>query len=123
MALLGAGRLRRAARRRDRRRAPTPPAPAYVRRPIPVPPPRPPPADRAPRALAAQVERWCAASPARPAIAVRAVDEGWTVEAGGAPALPQQSVSKLWVAMTVLDQRDQGRLRLDDPVTRHAATT
>ena len=36
--------------------------------------------------------------------------------------LPQQSVSKLWVAMTVLDLRDQGRLRLDDPVTRHAAT-
>jgi beta-lactamase class A len=26
-------------------------------------------------------------------------------------------VSKLWVAMTVLDLRDQGRLKLDDPIT------
>ena len=50
-------------------------------------------------------------------IAVRAVDEGWTAEAGGRQYLPQQSVSKLWVALTVLDLRDQGRLRLDDPVT------
>ena len=50
-------------------------------------------------------------------MAVRAVDEGWTAEAGGRQYLPQQSVSKLWVALTVLDLRDQGRLRLDDPVT------
>ncbi len=49
-------------------------------------------------------------------IAIRAVDEGWTVERGGRRRLPQQSVSKLWVAITVLDQRDQGRLKLDDPV-------
>ena len=49
-------------------------------------------------------------------IAVRAVDEGWTAEAGGRQYLPQQSVSKLWVALTVLDLRDQGRIRLDDPV-------
>ena len=50
-------------------------------------------------------------------IAIRAVDEGWTVERGGRRRLPQQSVSKLWVAITVLDQRDQGRLKLDDPIT------
>src|SRR3546814_17798628 len=31
--------------------------------------------------------------------------------------MPQQSVSKLWVALTVLDLRDQGRLTLDDPFT------
>ena len=49
-------------------------------------------------------------------IAIRAVDEGWTVERGGRRRLPQQSVSKLWVAITVLDQRDQGRLKLDDEV-------
>ena len=49
-------------------------------------------------------------------IAVRAVDEGWTVERGGRRRLPQQSVSKLWVAITVLDQRDQGKLKLDDEV-------
>ena len=49
-------------------------------------------------------------------IAIRAVDAGWTVEAGGRQRLPQQSVSKLWVAITVLDQLDSGRLRLDQPV-------
>lgn len=49
-------------------------------------------------------------------IAVRAVDEGWTVERGARRRLPQQSVSKLWVAITVLDQRDQGKLKLDDEV-------
>lgn len=30
---------------------------------------------------------------------------------------PQQSVSKLWVAMTALDRVDQGDLELDEPVT------
>ena len=52
----------------------------------------------------------------RAGAAVRAVDEGWTVEANGRTRLPQQSVSKLWVAITLLDQRDQGRVRLDDPI-------
>jgi beta-lactamase class A len=45
------------------------------------------------------------------------VDDGWTIEAGGRQRLPQQSVSKLWVAMTVLDHRDRGLLRLDQPIT------
>ncbi|MFL0414879.1 serine hydrolase [Sphingomonas sp. 179-A 2A2 NHS] len=55
--------------------------------------------------------------PGTAGVAVRAVDEGWTVHANGRQRLPQQSVSKLWVAMTVLDQRDNGRLRLDDPIS------
>jgi beta-lactamase class A len=49
-------------------------------------------------------------------IAVRSIDDGWTVESNGDIKLPQQSVSKLWVAMTVLDARDQGKLSLDDPI-------
>jgi beta-lactamase class A len=49
-------------------------------------------------------------------IAVRAVDDGWTVEAGGRQRLPQQSVSKLWVAMTLLALRDEGAARLDEEV-------
>jgi beta-lactamase class A len=53
----------------------------------------------------------------RVGIAVTSVDKGWTVDSNGMLRLPQQSVSKLWVAMTVLDYRDSGRLRLDDPVT------
>ncbi|MCW3834940.1 class A beta-lactamase [Sphingomonas canadensis] len=50
-------------------------------------------------------------------VAVTSVDEGWTVSANGDRKLPQQSVSKLWVAMTILDLRDQGRLTLDDKIT------
>ena len=50
-------------------------------------------------------------------IAIRAVDEGWTVASSGArQRLPQQSVSKLWVAITLLDLRDQGKARLDEPI-------
>lgn len=49
-------------------------------------------------------------------VAVTSVDGGWTASANGARKLPQQSVSKLWVAMTVLDQVDQGRIRLTDPL-------
>lgn len=50
-------------------------------------------------------------------IAVQSVDNGWIVQSNGDVRLPQQSVSKLWVAMTVLDLRDAGRLRLDDPIS------
>ena len=51
-------------------------------------------------------------------IAVRSVDDGWAIDSVDADRrMPQQSVSKLWVAMTVLDQIDSGRLTLDTPVT------
>lgn len=46
-------------------------------------------------------------------IAVRDVEEGWTVSWNGERWLPQQSVSKTWVAMTVLDQVDRGEMSLD----------
>jgi beta-lactamase class A len=49
-------------------------------------------------------------------IAVRDVQAGWTVSYNGASLFPQQSVSKLWVAITVLDAVDRGRLRLDQEV-------
>lgn len=54
-------------------------------------------------------------------VAVTSIDEGWTAQINGERKMPQQSVSKLWVAMTILDLRDQGRLTLDDPVTLTAA--
>ena len=97
-------------------RAPATSAPAYVVA-IPVPPPRRPPPDRSPPGLRSQVAALVASFPGRAGVAIRAVDEGWTVEAGARQRMPQQSVSKLWVAITVLDLRDRGRLRLDDPVT------
>ncbi|WP_299322850.1 serine hydrolase [Parasphingopyxis sp.] len=46
-------------------------------------------------------------------IAVRDIEEGWTVSWNGERWLPQQSVSKTWVAMTVLDQVDRGEMSLD----------
>jgi len=83
--------------------------PVPVTRPLPV-------TNAAPAALRARVDQLIAAFPGKAGAAIRAVDDGWTVQAGGALSLPQQSVSKLWVALTVLSQRDEGRLRLDDPV-------
>ena len=51
-------------------------------------------------------------------VAVTSVQDGWIVTSNDAARpMPQQSVSKLWVTMTVLDQVDQGRIRLDDPLT------
>ena len=94
----------------------TTPAPAYVVA-IPIPAPRPLPASNAPRPIASAIQQLVRDFPGSAGVAVRAVDEGWTINANGRQRMPQQSVSKLWVAMTVLDQRDTGRLRLDDPVT------
>jgi len=51
-------------------------------------------------------------------VAVTSVQDGWIVTSNDAARpMPQQSVSKLWVTMTVLDAVDQGRIRLDDPLT------
>ncbi len=51
-------------------------------------------------------------------VAVTSIDDGWLATSNDARRpMPQQSVSKLWVTMTVLDQVDQGRIRLSDPLT------
>lgn len=51
-------------------------------------------------------------------VAVTSVQDGWIVTSNDAARpMPQQSVSKLWVTMTVLDQVDQGKIRLEDPIT------
>ncbi|MBB4152504.1 beta-lactamase class A [Sphingomonas jinjuensis] len=87
---------------------------------IPIPSVVPRPVRAAPAALVQTVDRLAAGFQGKFGIAVRAVDEGWTVTSAGARTkLPQQSVSKLWVALTLLDLRDQGKARLDDPITVH----
>lgn len=53
----------------------------------------------------------------RVGISVRDIDEGWTLSSHGDSPLPQQSVSKLWVAIAVMDAVDRGKLSLSDPVT------
>ena len=89
-----------------------------------VPPPAPPRPKSAPRALQQRVTQLIRSFPGKAGAAIQAVDEDWIVQEGGSLYLPQQSVSKLWVAMTVLAQRDAGRLKLDDPllVTRDDLT-
>jgi beta-lactamase class A len=49
-------------------------------------------------------------------IAVSEVGKGWVAEVNGDGVFPQQSVSKTWVALTVMDMVDLGRVRLSDPV-------
>ncbi|KQM63480.1 serine hydrolase [Sphingomonas sp. Leaf17] len=50
-------------------------------------------------------------------IAVRDVTDGWVVGYNADAAMPQQSVSKLWVAIAVMDAVDRGALSLSDAVT------
>ena len=53
----------------------------------------------------------------RVGIAVKSIDEGWSVGWKAGELYPQQSVSKLWVAIAAMDAVDHGRLSLDTPVT------
>ncbi|MAW99468.1 MAG: serine hydrolase [Sphingomonas sp.] len=94
---------------------------AYVAPPVrtvavPVPPPAPKPKE-APAALTAIIQSAVRNFDGKAGVAVESVDDGWIVSANGETLMPQQSVSKTWVAMTVLAQRDEGRLSLDDPLT------
>lgn len=50
------------------------------------------------------------------AISIRDIDEGWTIAWNGDRLQPQQSVSKLWVAIAVMNALDEGRLSLADPI-------
>lgn len=94
--------------------APAPLPPVFVS--IPVPAPALPRRSVAPPQLASAIDSLARGFSGKFGIAVRAVDEGWTVEETARQRLPQQSVSKLWVAITLLDLRDQGKARLDDPI-------
>ena len=53
----------------------------------------------------------------RVGIAVKSVDEGWSTGWREKELFPQQSVSKLWVAITALDAADKGRVRMSDRVS------
>lgn len=90
------------------------PAPTYrTFLPVPAPAPKP----QAPPALASAIEALRDRFDGLAGIAVRSCDSGWSVDTVDADRrMPQQSVSKLWVAMTVLDAVDAGRMRLDDPI-------
>ena len=54
--------------------------------------------------------------PGKTGIAVKRIDGNWEIGHRADEAFPQQSVSKLWVAMAMLDKIDQGRASLSDPI-------
>ena len=69
------------------------------------------------RAARPRSPRSAARSTASPAFRCCRLRDGWQVDQNAARLYPQQSCSKLWVAITALDLVDQGKVELDDRVT------
>ena len=69
-----------------------------------------------PAALQRRLEDLAAAYGEPVGVAVADVSEGWVSSVSGDKPFPQQSVSKLWVAITMLDAVDHGRMSLDQDV-------
>jgi beta-lactamase class A len=74
------------------------------------------PASPPPTALAQSIRSIWANFPGRTGIAVLSDNGDWLIEHRGEELMPQQSVSKLWVAIAAMDAIDKGRLRLEDRV-------
>jgi beta-lactamase class A len=70
----------------------------------------------APADLAMQVRQLGEGFDGHVGIAIRDIQSGWTAAYNGDQIFPQQSVSKLWVALTTFQQIDEGKQKLDDPV-------
>jgi beta-lactamase class A len=98
---------------RDGPAAPAAPPPPPTPQIIGATPEGPPP----PVALSARIDALGKSFDGRVGIVVRSVEDGWTASFGAAGLFPQQSVSKLWVASTVMGQVDAGNLHLADPIT------
>lgn len=75
------------------------------------------PAPPAPPALQEKIEQIAERFREPVGIAVTDVSARWTAQVAGEEVFPQQSVSKLWVALAVMQAVDRGALRLDQPVT------
>ena len=71
----------------------------------------------APAYIRERVDALAKAFDGRVGIAVKSVDRGWETGWREAELFPQQSVSKLWVAITALDKVDKGRVSLNDRVS------
>lgn len=71
----------------------------------------------APAALVAAINALGGGFQGKVGIAVRSIDEGWVVGHAMDQRMPQQSVSKLWVALTTMNAIDEGKLSLTTPVT------
>ncbi len=71
----------------------------------------------APQYLADRIDELGRGFDGRIGIAVKSIDDGWETGWKDHELYPQQSVSKLWVSIAVLDAVDRGKVKLDDPVT------
>lgn len=101
------------------------PAPGYneqrprYNNPLPPTPPRSisdPSRDRPHPALEAEIAELWRTFPGKTGIAIRRIDGNWTIGHRLDQNFPQQSVSKLWVALTVFDKVDQGKISTSDAV-------
>ena len=71
---------------------------------------------RAPAGLDSRLFEIWRAFPGKTGIAVQRIDGEWSLAQRGNELFPQQSVSKLWVTLAVLDAVDNGRLTMDQKV-------
>ena len=76
-----------------------------------------PPPPRAPTYIRDRIDTLGRAFKGDVSIAVRAVNDGWMTGWKENQLNPQQSVSKLWVAITALDAADKGRVSMSDKVS------
>lgn len=74
-------------------------------------------APAAPKYLANRIDELAKGFSGWVGIAVRSVDDGWSTGWREDELFPQQSVSKMWVAITALDAADKGRVRMSDKVS------
>ncbi|MFC4292842.1 serine hydrolase [Sphingorhabdus arenilitoris] len=74
-----------------------------------------------PRLLEQQVAALGEAFGGDVGIIVQPAGGGWSAEFNGDMVLPQQSLSKLWVAAAILDRVDRGELTLDQQLTLTSA--
>ena len=82
----------------------------------PEPPPVPPQQAQARQQLEERLAELGAGFGGTVGIAVVDIANGWSAAYNADRLMPQQSVSKLWVAITLLDQVDKGDLALEDRV-------
>jgi beta-lactamase class A len=70
-----------------------------------------------PAALAQQIETLSRSFDGKVGISVLSIEDSWMAGHEAAQPFPQQSVSKLWVAVATLALVDKGELKLSDPIT------
>ncbi|HEV2044543.1 MAG TPA: serine hydrolase, partial [Sphingomicrobium sp.] len=71
----------------------------------------------APLALRDAINRIGRGFDGKAGISVVSLKDGWAVDYASTSLFPQQSCSKLWVAITALDAIDRGAVKLTDQVT------